>query len=152
MLGLARLARERGDDETGIGFPLRGLGLGHDPAPAAPGRARHPHEALEAALGLAGAPALRHRTLELALDLGHQPLVARQPEHEVDAVGLAPGHQVIACEACVGTQHNARARTTRADASDEARATSSSAPSAASMLARRSLATSRWRPQNTYRG
>lgn len=29
------------------------------------------------------------------------------------------------------------------------RATSSSAPAAASMLARRSLATSRWRPQNT---
>ena len=58
VLGLALVAPERSDHEARIGFPLRPLGLGDDPAPAAPAPARRPHEALEAALRPAGAPAL----------------------------------------------------------------------------------------------
>ncbi len=39
------------------------------------------------------------RRIKLALDFGDEPFVLCQPEQEVDAVGLAPGHQVVAREA-----------------------------------------------------
>src|SRR5205809_5045665 len=42
VLGAALLACHRGDDETRIGFALRPLGFGDDPAPAAPARSRYP--------------------------------------------------------------------------------------------------------------
>ena len=45
----------------------------------------------------------------------------RQPEQEVDAVGLAPGHQLVARKAGVGAQQDARARPARADVRDDAR-------------------------------
>src|SRR6266700_30027 len=120
ILGLALVASERGDDETRIGFPLRPFGLGDDPAPAAPGPARRPEEGLEAALRPAGAPALGGDKIKLGLDLGDEPLVLRQPEQEIDAVGLAPGHEVLPREAAVGAQQNACPRPAGADAGDEA--------------------------------
>ena len=58
---------------------------------------------------------------EFGLDLGDQPGVLCQAEHEVDAVRLAPGHQVLARKAGVGAQQDARARPARADVRDDAR-------------------------------
>ena len=78
ILGLALVAPERGDDKARIGFSLRPFGLGHDPAPAAPARARRPHEALEAALRPAGASALGGDEIKLGRNLADEPLVARQ--------------------------------------------------------------------------
>ena len=40
ILGLALVSPQRGDDKARVGFPLRPLCLGHDPAPAAPTPAR----------------------------------------------------------------------------------------------------------------
>ena len=93
------MASERGNHETGIGFSLCPLGLGHDPALPAPGPARHPCEVLEAPLGPAGTSALGGDHIEFGLDLGDEPLVLGQSEQEVDAMGLAPSHQVLAREA-----------------------------------------------------
>src|SRR6266699_3595706 len=121
ILGLALVPPQRGDHEARIGFPLRPLGLGDDPAPAAPGPARRPHEGLEAALRPAAAPALGGDEIKLGRNLGDQPLVARQPEQEVDAVALAPGHQVLPREAAVRAQQNACPRPAGADARDHAR-------------------------------
>src|ERR1700722_17068611 len=83
VLGLTLVASERVDHETGIGFSLGPLGLGHDPAPPAPGPARRPLEALEAALHPAGTSALGGNDIKLGLDLGDEPLVLRQPEQEI---------------------------------------------------------------------
>ena len=69
----------------------------------------------------AGAGALGRDLIELALDLADEPLVLCQPEHEVDVVGFAPPHQVLARESRVGAQHNARRRPAGADAGDHAR-------------------------------
>jgi hypothetical protein len=78
-LGLAFVASERGDHETGIGFSLRPLGLSHDPAPPAPGPARRPLEALEAVLHPAGTSVLGGDQIKLGLDLGDEPLGGRSP-------------------------------------------------------------------------
>src|SRR5256712_11965963 len=83
ILGLALVPPQRGDHEARIGFPLRPLGLGDDPAPAAPGPARRPHEGLEAALRPAAAPPLGGAEFQLARNLGDQPLLAAQPQQEV---------------------------------------------------------------------
>src|SRR4029079_5900105 len=80
ILGLALVAPQRGDHEARIGFPLRPLGLGDDPAPAAPGPARRPHEALEAALPPAAAPALGGDEIKLGHHLRDPPLTARAPQ------------------------------------------------------------------------
>ena len=96
------------------------LGLGHDPAPAAPALARRPHEALEAALRPAGASALGGDEIKLGRNLADEPLVARQPEQEVNAIGLAPSHQVIPCEAAVGAQQDAHLRPPTPNLRDDA--------------------------------
>ena len=77
------------------------LGLDHDPACAAPALAgavgeliEHPARPLgleEALLGLTAG-------LEAA---GLEPIVLGQAQHEVDLVGLAPGHDLLAAEARV---------------------------------------------------
>src|SRR5712692_4477834 len=51
--------RKRSDHKARIGFPLRPLGLGDNPPPAAPAVARRPPEVLEASRRLAGPPTLR---------------------------------------------------------------------------------------------
>src|SRR4249919_1661815 len=99
MPGLARVAPKRGDDEARIGLTLGPLGLCDNPTVAAPASTRPPHEGLEAALRPAGALAPGGRKRELGCNLADQPLIACQSEQEVDAVGLTPGHQLLACEA-----------------------------------------------------
>jgi hypothetical protein len=56
----------------------------------------------------------------LGLDLGFQAGVAGQPEHVVDAVLLAPSHQLLAAEAGIGAQQDAGARPRLADLADDA--------------------------------
>jgi hypothetical protein len=55
--------------------------------------------------GWPSASALGGDKIKLGLDLGDEPFVPREPEQEVDAVGLAPGHQVLPCKAAVGAQN-----------------------------------------------
>ena len=50
-----------------------------------------------------------------------QPGVAGEAEQEVDAVGLAPGHQRLAGKAAVGAQQDAHPRPAGADLADDAR-------------------------------
>src|SRR4051812_7000000 len=98
-LGAALFPRQRGDDETRIGFALRPLGFGHDPAPAAPARSRHPHEGLETARRGAGAQAGCGSKIEVGLNLGGEPFVFGETEEKVYAIGLAPSHEVFPREA-----------------------------------------------------
>jgi hypothetical protein len=56
----------------------------------------------------------------LCLDLVDKPTVAREAEQMVDAVGFAPRHPPLACEAAVGAQQDAHARPAGADAVDNA--------------------------------
>ncbi len=59
--------------------------------------------------------------VKLGLDLGDEPIVARQPEQKVHAVRLAPSHQLLAREAAVGAHQNAHKRPTAANVGDDAR-------------------------------
>ena len=70
------------------------------------------------------------RPLRMALERGGdqlrlhrllQPRVARQAEHVVHAIGLAPGHQGLAGEAGIAAQQDARPRPAAADAADDPR-------------------------------
>ena len=77
-----------------------------------------------------------------------QDLVARQAEDIVHGVALAPAHQVLAREAAVAAQHDG-------DIGQRSRIIATMrriwlrAPLAPSMLAGRSWASRRWRPQKT---
>src|SRR4051794_6103184 len=142
--GLLRL--ERGDHEARVAFALRPLGLRDHPAPARPRVQRRPEEVLEAPRR----PAARLRRgsglRQLGRDPGLEALVARQAEHVIDPVLLAPCHQRLTSEAGVGAQKNAHARPT-ARTWAIMRAISSTAPALPSMLERLSLAQRRWRSQ-----
>jgi hypothetical protein len=121
MPGLALAARERGDHEARVRLALGPFGLGNDTARPAPALPRRPHEALEAALRPAAAAAPRGGAIKLGRNLGKEPRVAPQPEQEIDGMGLAPRHELVAREACVAAQHNARPRPAGADAGDHPR-------------------------------
>ena len=64
--------------------------LGDDPTPSLPALARGVKELLEAAHGLAGDQRLPSCLGEFIGDPLDQALVARQAEHVIDPVGLAP--------------------------------------------------------------
>src|SRR5439155_21165265 len=119
--GLVLFRRQRGDDEARIGLALGPLGFGDDAAPAAPAVARRPHEVLEASRRLAGSLALLLGLAELGRDLVDEPGVAGKTEEEVDAVGLAPCHQVVAGEAAVGAQQDPHLWPAPADLPNDAR-------------------------------
>ena len=98
---------ERGDDKARIGAVRRVLGLADDapfPAPAVeraiPEVAEHP-----------GRPARRYtQSLGLGSLVAERCLqagIARQAEHIIDAVRLAPPHQRIVGEAAVAAQNDA---------------------------------------------
>src|SRR5690606_31963431 len=95
------------------------LRLGDDPPAAAPAVARAPGKIPEAARRLAGPVALFLRFDQLDLDLGNKALVPGKAEQVIDPVRLAPAHQLIAAEAAVGAQQNARARPAAADLRDD---------------------------------
>ncbi len=114
-------ATERGDDEARIGLALGPFGFADDAATSAPARARRVPEVLEAPRRLAGPPALRLGLSHVPLDLLGQPFVAGQTEHEVHAIGLAPRHQALACEARIGAHQDAHPRPACPDPADDAR-------------------------------
>src|SRR6185312_13706535 len=95
VFGLALSALERGDDEARIGPILGDLGLADDPALAAPAAARPIPELPEVLRGLVRPPAFRLCPFKLACDRGNQAVILLQAEQEVDAVRLAPGHQLL---------------------------------------------------------
>jgi hypothetical protein len=90
-------------------------------APARPTVERGVAEVLEAAGGLAGRNRLRLGLQEFDGDRGDEARVAREAEHEVDPVLLAPRHQRLAAEAGIGAQKDARPRPARPDLRDDPR-------------------------------
>ena len=111
-------ARERGDDEPRISLALRPLRLGDDAAPAAPAVERAPLEVLEAARRLSALLGHRPGSGKLRLDHGDQPRVARQPEHIVHAICLAPRHHGLTRKAAIGPQQDAHIWPAGADLPD----------------------------------
>src|SRR5215207_9175150 len=91
--------RKAGHDEERVGLALGPFRLGdHAPrsAPALPGR---PAQVLEAPRRLARPSGLLLGLDQLDRDLLDEAIVAGEPEHVVDPVLLAPGHQGLAGEA-----------------------------------------------------
>jgi hypothetical protein len=110
-LELSRLQPTRYHKISHNPIAIKRLFVDHDPAFAAPGAACPILELPEVSRRPAApAPALRLGPSELTFDLSDQPLVLLQPEHEIDAVRLAPGHQLVAGKATVGAQYNAHVR------------------------------------------
>jgi hypothetical protein len=142
-----------GDDEAGIGTALAAarhpLGLGDDAPAAAPAVARRPAEVGEAAGGPAGGFGVVLGPGEVDVDALDQPRVAREPEQEVDAVLFATWVISASRAKPPSPRRMIRTRGQRPRICPTMRATSSTAPAEASMLARLSLAASRWRPQKT---
>ena len=68
---------------------------------------------------LAGPLALHLGLSQMPLDLGRQPLVARQAEQKVHFMALAPRHQALAGETGIGAHHNADPRPARPDLADD---------------------------------
>ena len=89
---------------------------------------------------------------QLVGDGADQALVAREAEDVVDAVRLAPSHELVAGKARIGAQQDLAPAASGPGSGPTMRSTSSTAPADASMFERRSLAASRCRPQNTYSG
>src|SRR5215469_16939508 len=123
LIEIARFALdafERGDNEARIGFAVRPLGFGNNSALAAPALARPPLELLKTPCWLAGTLAFLLDGLELARDLGIEPIVLRQSQDKVYAVRFAPGHQRVASKAAVGAQQNANPWPLSANVGDNA--------------------------------
>jgi len=117
--GIIFPAAQGRDDEAGVGLAAgkegRPFGLAHHPATPAPALARGPHEVGEAPRRPPGLSGFFLGPPEIGTDVLHEAAVARQAEQVVDAVRLAPGHQVLAREAAVRAQQNARVGPTLAD-------------------------------------
>src|SRR5690625_4523509 len=112
---------QRGDDEARVGLVAQPLRLGDHAPPARPAVQRRPEEVLVAPDRPAAPPGLLLGPLDLAGDLPGQAGVAGQAKEELDLIGLAPGHQLLAGEAGIAAQQNAGARPARADLVGEAR-------------------------------
>ena len=111
---------ERGDDGTGVqtlGQPFR---LGHDPAPARPALQRAMIEIPEGTLGFSAFRAARFELRQFVYNLCLKALVAGQAEDVVDAVLLAPRHQLFAGETGIPAQEDFDVRPTVADMFNEA--------------------------------
>ena len=99
--------------------------------------------------GLPVLPRFRLGLGQFGADLADQPRIARQTEQKVDAVGLAPAHQLLAAEAGIAAQQNAHARPARPNLRDDPGDLLASPRRLPSMLEGLSLAASKCRPQNT---
>jgi hypothetical protein len=99
---------------------MRPLGLGDDPAPAAPAVEGRPKELLEAARRLTCGAAYDFDGRQLLGDFGLQPGVARETKDVVDAVTLAPAHEAIAGKAAVGAQQDLHPWPAGPDLADDA--------------------------------
>ena len=119
--GVSFDARQRSDDEARVGLRARPLRLTDNAASARPGVERRVAEILEAASRLARALRLLLGMAEFDVDFLFEPLVARQAEHEVIAVLLAPRHQAFTGETGIGAQQDAGSRPALADLRDDPR-------------------------------
>ena len=97
------------------------LGLAYNPAGAVPAVDRAIPEVAEHARRLPRGGTETLRLGKLIDQCCLQAAIARQAEHVVDAVCLAPSHQLVVAEAAVGAQDDARARPFLADPRDNAR-------------------------------
>jgi hypothetical protein len=93
-------------------------GWGTGPQPRSGGQAG---EVGEAARRPALGQALDRGRGELVGDGADQALVAREAEDVVDAVRLAPGHQLVPGKARIGAQHDRHPRPAGADLADDPR-------------------------------
>src|ERR1700730_12835701 len=80
MPALMLIARQRGDDEAGVGLAAGPLGLCHDPALAAPAVQGPPGEILETPRRPGAHPADLGSACELAFDLANEPAVLGEAE------------------------------------------------------------------------
>src|ERR1700759_3493939 len=92
--------------KRGLASPRVHSALADDTPGAAPTLQCRPAEILEPAGWLAARLSLGAGGGQFRLDLGHQPVVARETKHVVHPGGLAPGHQRLAAKPAVGTQQN----------------------------------------------
>jgi hypothetical protein len=82
------------------------LGLGDDPARAAPTAQRAPGEVGEAAGGTPLRQALQLGPSQVVGDGANQALVAREAEDIVDTVRLTPSHELVAGKPRIGAQQD----------------------------------------------
>src|SRR3954469_16432295 len=101
---------QRGHDEARVGLALCPLRLGDHAPPSAPALPGRPAQVLEAPRRLARPSGLLLDLDQLDRDLLDEAVVAGKPEHVVDPVLLAPGHQDLAGEARVGPKQDAHPR------------------------------------------
>ena len=95
------------------------LGLGdHAPCPAPTSGSRLLQELGKHTRRLFGFAMLLRRLLHLWFDPAPQPLVACEAEHVLDAVLLAPGHQLFPAETGIGPQNDLHRRPALADLFD----------------------------------
>src|SRR5258706_3985824 len=88
---------------------------------AAPAPARAVGEVGELARRLAGPFGFALRRPHLRCQPGLEAAVAGKAEHILDAIGLAPAHEIVAAEPAVGADHDGRRRPALADLADDAR-------------------------------
>ena len=97
------------------------LGLADHPPPPVPAVAGGIEEVLEPARRLARLLVFGLCPGQIDGDLVEEPAVAGQAEEVIDALLLAPGHQLLAGEAEVGAEQDPYLGPAPADAGDEAR-------------------------------
>ena len=96
------------------------LGLADHAPGAAPAVQGGVEELLEAPGRLAGLGMLGGRDGQVGFELGDQAPIAREAEDIVDAIHLAPGHQLVPSKARIGTQQDLDPRPGRAEPLDDA--------------------------------
>src|SRR3954454_20317719 len=101
---------QRGHDEARVGLALGPFRLGDHAPPSAPALPGRPAQVLEAPRRLARPSGLLLDLDQLDRDLLDEAIVAGEPEHVVDPVLLAPGHQGLTGEARVGPKQDAHPR------------------------------------------
>src|SRR5690606_34390452 len=135
-----------GDDEARVGLVAQPLRLGDHTPPPRPALERRPEEVLVAPGRPAAPPGCLLGPLDLAGDLSGQAGVRARPKRKSTRL---VSHQAISPSRAKpeSPRSRMRVRGQRPRIWPTMRATSSTAPAAASWLDRLSRAASRWRPQ-----
>ena len=113
--GVGALRRQAGDHEPRVRPLGQVLRLAHHAPDAGPAVQRAVAEVPAAPGRLPGAPGLGPRLAQLRLQRRGQPPVARQTQHVVDVVVLAPAHDRLAAEPRVAAHQDPRLRPARPD-------------------------------------
>src|SRR6516162_9687205 len=110
VTGLMLAASQRGDDKARVGLAAGPLGLADDAARPAPAIQRRPGKVLEAPCRLAGLLAVLARGGQFGSDRRREARILGQAEEEVDAIVLAPMHQLLAGKPGIGAQQDTHPR------------------------------------------